>query len=266
MSVKRWKNAQSAEKTWWNEEWRNRKSKIDVFKLKTYWQHYINCAKKYMDFNHNYKILDIGCGPDGIINYINIGERYGLDPLMMYYLTNFKMPIDIKWIEGKAEYLPFDNNFFDLIFTTNALDHSRDPKKYLKEIYRCLKSNGYLYLTVDCYGNYSAKFKNIREKIGLGSMIHPHSFTKIQIHDLIKLAGFDLIAEHKGLGNQGQAIRITDYQENIEKRIYSKYKKMQYIKRNLGCVILLKTIIGYIISTLEGGYEGDIIFIAKKLS
>ena len=43
---------------------------------------------------------------------------------------------------GNAECLPFKNDTFDLVISTELIEHVRYPKKFLDEVYRVLKGNG----------------------------------------------------------------------------------------------------------------------------
>ncbi len=44
------------------------------------------------------------------------------------------------------ERLSYGDNFFDIVHCVNALDHTTDPVKALKEMYRVLKPGGFIYL------------------------------------------------------------------------------------------------------------------------
>jgi ubiquinone/menaquinone biosynthesis C-methylase UbiE len=44
------------------------------------------------------------------------------------------------------ENLSYPDSFFDIVYCCNALDHSTDPIKGLKEMYRVCKPGGYIYL------------------------------------------------------------------------------------------------------------------------
>ncbi|MEP6755635.1 MAG: methyltransferase domain-containing protein [Chthonomonadales bacterium] len=44
--------------------------------------------------------------------------------------------------QGDAHYLPFDDNFFDVVYCRYVLEHLADPTSALKEMYRVLKPGG----------------------------------------------------------------------------------------------------------------------------
>jgi ubiquinone/menaquinone biosynthesis C-methylase UbiE len=47
-----------------------------------------------------------------------------------------------------AESLPFEDNSFDMVFSSHVLEHIPDFEKAMKEIYRVLKPNGFLFCVV----------------------------------------------------------------------------------------------------------------------
>ena len=150
ISYRRWSLTQENEQKAWESK------KVDSENLaeahRQLWQGYLKFIQEHVQIKQSDRILDIGCGPWGLINYINMGDRYGFDPLMDYFLEEFDMPKDIKFLKGVAEEIPFKNNFFDLVMVTNVLDHARQPLRILNEVKRVLKPNGILVLSIDCNG------------------------------------------------------------------------------------------------------------------
>lgn len=53
---------------------------------------------------------------------------------------------NIKFYQGEAEKLPFNDNFFDLIVVSYGVRNFYDLNKGLQEIYRCLSKNGIAYI------------------------------------------------------------------------------------------------------------------------
>jgi SAM-dependent methyltransferase len=201
-AVERWQVAQEAEREGW-QNWKSLKSDSTRKQLGEYWTRYVNLIAKYVSFKPEGKILDIGCGPAGIIDHILLGQRFGLDPLMDFYLSNFEMSPDIEWKPGNMEKVPFDNDYFDVVITTNTLDHSFEPEKGLGEIHRVLKKGGALILTVNCYAPFRRLLRLAKERLGMGDKAHPYSFSQRQVKAMIEEAGFNLSAKHKGIGTMG---------------------------------------------------------------
>lgn len=128
------------------------------------------------------KILDVGCGISTVLHWVN-GERYGIDPLADEYLKIYSYPDGIKVTKGSGESIPFIDKYFDVVFSTNALDHCSNPMKLLDEVWRVLSDTGYFILVVEIYPT----------KIDRG-FEHPHSFTKIFLKTLLSNK-FEIIFE-----------------------------------------------------------------------
>ena len=58
---------------------------------------------------------------------------------------------NLDFIQGNAENLNFPDNEFDLVFSNSVLEHVKNPKKALQEMYRVIKPGGKLLLGVDYF-------------------------------------------------------------------------------------------------------------------
>ncbi|MBP8689505.1 class I SAM-dependent methyltransferase [Patescibacteria group bacterium] len=66
-------------------------------------------------------------------------------------LTGFK---DIRTVLVKDEFLPFPSEKFPVVMSGHIIEHTKDPERYLCELFRVLKKNGLLYLEYpDRYNN-----------------------------------------------------------------------------------------------------------------
>ena len=118
--------------------------------------HYKYFYTKYFQLNDDFytgkKILDIGCGPRGSLEWANmVSERVGLDPLADRYLKMGGDKHEMTYIKSYVEKMPFVNNRFDVICSFNSLDHVSDLKKSCEEIKRVLKPGGLFLLAVDIH-------------------------------------------------------------------------------------------------------------------
>lgn len=94
------------------------------------------CQNKIRGFT-----LDIGCGPQPCPLYLKhypSSALVGMDPMPDNGMHLFE------YIQGYAEYLPFEDASFDTIVMATSLDHTLLPQKALSEAYRVLRSNGRL--------------------------------------------------------------------------------------------------------------------------
>jgi ubiquinone/menaquinone biosynthesis C-methylase UbiE len=155
-------------------EWA-REFKENKLKVLEYWQKYrqLNEINTICKIQNNTKILDVGCGISTVLHFIN-GEKYGIDPLADEYKKLYRYPDEINVQKGFGENIPFPDEYFDIVFCSNVLDHVTDPQKTVEEIYRVLKPSGYFVLTVEIF-----KEKTKRDPA------HPHSFTKRDVYLLL---------------------------------------------------------------------------------
>lgn len=56
--------------------------------------------------------------------------------------------------QGVGEALPYDDASFDVVYSSNVLEHVQDPEQVLREALRVLKPGGYLYVVAPNYGSW----------------------------------------------------------------------------------------------------------------
>ncbi|MFO7446541.1 MAG: class I SAM-dependent methyltransferase [Ignavibacteriaceae bacterium] len=145
-------------------------------------------------FKPNINILDIGSGTG--FPLIEIAQRfgntcfaYGIDPwsraveranmkIKEMHLTN------IKFIEGKAEELPFDNDFFDLVISNNGINNVADPVTVLKECNRVSKKDAQFIFTVNLPETMH-EFYMVFEEVLKDNLLYDE-ITKLKEHILAK--------------------------------------------------------------------------------
>ncbi len=129
--------------------------------------------------NHAPKILDVGCGTGFILEHLtklnNTAEYHGIDitDINFSYLKNKGVITNI--VDLEKESLPYKNNHFDIVFSTEVIEHLSNTDNYLFEINRILKKNGifiisfpnintlqsiYLQIFLDYPPRYSARYKS----------------------------------------------------------------------------------------------------------
>jgi SAM-dependent methyltransferase len=122
------------------------------------------------------RLLDVGCGPTGLVYFADAAERVGLDPNADTYRQwngHWGEPIDL--IAAQGEQMPFDAGHFDTVACVNCLDHTQNPAAVLGEIARVLRPGGRLILHVDLDSPLRKLHKLL--KPGTAGLQHPHSLT-----------------------------------------------------------------------------------------
>ncbi len=102
------------------------------------------------DFYKGKRILDIGCGPMGSLEWAAMtAERIGLDPIADSYLKLGADKHKMKYVTAHSENMPFPDNYFDVICSFNSLDHVDNLEQTISEITRVLKTGGLYLLLAD---------------------------------------------------------------------------------------------------------------------
>lgn len=128
----------------------------------------IELFKKEINRFENYdfrgkKLLEIGAavGTHLIAGRKNYGiEAFGIEPsedefspfkeISSILMKENNLPESIIQ-DGVGEAIPFPDNSFDLIYSTNVIEHVKDPKKVFSESFRVLKPGGFLQFIIPNY-------------------------------------------------------------------------------------------------------------------
>jgi SAM-dependent methyltransferase len=104
------------------------------------------------DFYRNKKLLDIGCGPRGSLEWaVGASLRIGLDPLAEAYQRLGAGAHSMCYVVGGAERIPFPNGCFDVVSSFNSLDHVDDLDRAISEICRVVGPQGRFLLIADIH-------------------------------------------------------------------------------------------------------------------
>ncbi|MBN2422932.1 class I SAM-dependent methyltransferase [Candidatus Woesearchaeota archaeon] len=79
------------------------------------------------------KLLDVGCGTGFCFDFFKC-KCYGVEP-SKELLSQCKNK-EVKLIKGKAEELPFEDDFFDIVISVTAIHNFDDIEKSFKEMKR----------------------------------------------------------------------------------------------------------------------------------
>lgn len=123
------------------------------------WQYYVEASVRetYRRLHPWRKawILDVGCGTGLLLDRLReerSGSRLvGVDACgAMLQVARDRRSEGVAWIEGLAEALPFADERFDVVLSTNAFHFIRRPSAALREFSRLLRPGGWLYITDWC--------------------------------------------------------------------------------------------------------------------
>lgn len=126
------------------------------------------------DINDSSKILDIGCGIKTVLHFLPGALKVGIDPLANEYKRIYNYPSDLIIKKSYGEKLEYPENSFDVVFITNALDHTRYPEKVVTEARRVLRDDGYLVLVNELVDS------NLKR-----NRAHPHNLKEDDILNLL---------------------------------------------------------------------------------
>ncbi len=128
------------------------------------------------------KVLDFGCGQKPYKSlFTSTTEYIGVD-IENEGHNHEKEEIDV-YYDGKV--LPFENNSFDHVFSSEVLEHVFNYAEILPEIHRVLKTGGYFLITVPfSWEEHEVPYDNCR-------------FTHFGIESLLKKAGYTIVESEK---------------------------------------------------------------------
>lgn len=101
---------------------------------------WIKINSQYM----NWKMLDFGCGKKPYRELFVVKEYIGLDILESWH-NHKNEQIDV-YYDGKK--IPFENESFDSIFSSEVFEHIFNIEEILSELYRVMKPDGKMLITV----------------------------------------------------------------------------------------------------------------------
>jgi FkbM family methyltransferase len=101
-------------------------------------------AEEINELKPSSKVLDFGCGGGYILNTFSNIKKYGVE------INEDALNVSKKKFIVKKNIDKFRDNFFDLIISYNALDHTDNPNLILNKMYKKLKKNGKVVIICGC--------------------------------------------------------------------------------------------------------------------
>jgi ubiquinone/menaquinone biosynthesis C-methylase UbiE len=132
--------------------WQLKKQREGQFSNHHYEQYYTTYFGLSLDFYKDKKVLDIGCGPRGSLEWATMAkECVGIDPLAEKYLKMGANAQKMRYVQGEAEAMPFENDYFDVVASFNSLDHVDNVQRAIEELVRVLKKDGLFLFIADIH-------------------------------------------------------------------------------------------------------------------
>ena len=139
------------------------------------------------------KVLELGCGRGEFLNeFVNCGlEGHGVD--LSDYCKDFFPNLNFKKVDIINEKLPYEDNFFDVIYSKSFIEHFYYPEIIFQEAYRVLKPNGIIItLTPEWKFNYKSFYDDFTHRVpftkeSLKDIHEMHNFKSIEVESFIQL-------------------------------------------------------------------------------
>ena len=142
-----------------------------------------DALKRHVVSSH-LEILDVGCGPGGNILFLKkFGNVTGIDS-SKEALSFARTQGFLKTVESGGEKLPFPDRSFDIVSILDVLEHMENDIRALQEIFRVLKKNGILLLTVPAYKWMWSEHDE--------ALHHKRRYKKTELLSKIRATGFSL--------------------------------------------------------------------------
>lgn len=134
------------------------------------------------------KVLEVGCGTGNVSSFL---AKKGYEVTGCEY---YQEAIDMAWpgfliVQGDAQNLPFENNYFDIVGLFDVIEHFQDDILLLNEAIRVVREGGIIVITVPARDELWSWVDEVS--------FHKRRYTKEKIKKLFQEAKLDtLLIEH----------------------------------------------------------------------
>jgi SAM-dependent methyltransferase len=148
------------------------------------------------------RVLDVGCGNGEILNqYRDLGwETYGVE--MSAASARIAESVGHRLFVGELMDARYQENYFDAVTLWDSLEHIHNPLTITKEIYRILKPDGRIYISVPNYGScYARWFKD--KWFMFTAPLHYYHYNRRTLTKLLEESSFKGITVKCPFGDAG---------------------------------------------------------------
>ena len=154
-----------------------------------------NLYKTIKEYSKNIKngnILDVGCGSKPYRELFSVDQYLGIDIKLSGH-DHTDSDVDV-FYDGKK--IPFKNNYFDHVFSSEVLEHVFDINQLLSEINRVTKKEGSLLITLPfCVNEHEIPYDFAR-------------YSYYGIKHLLEIHGYKIINYTKTSNNVGAIFQL----------------------------------------------------------
>jgi len=141
-------------------------------------------------------LLDVGCGTGVLLEALSASvpdaKLWGADPSPeMLEVARSRLGEAARLTQSQAEILSFSDRAFDVVVSTNAFHHFRNPRGALEEMARVLRPNGRLVITDWCDDYVACRLCDLW--LRTFDRAHFRTYGRKQCHDLVEQAGFTAV-------------------------------------------------------------------------
>jgi len=151
------------------------------------------------------RALDLGCGAGQFTTLLAdtgaqaVGADVAEAALARARAVDPRLDLRLVPVDGP---LPLEDNAFDLVWSSEVIEHVADTARWLSEVRRVLAPGGRLLLTTPAHGRLQVALGGIeRMSDPLGD--HLHLYTRRSLQGLLKQFGFDQVSVRPAGGAPG---------------------------------------------------------------
>lgn len=142
--------------------------------------------EKYLGTKEKKDVMEIGCGTGFVLKGLSKFENYKLTGAEIH-LEGLKFAkkrlSDVEFIQLDATNLPFENDF-DAIGIFDVIEHIDEDELVLKNIFKALRSNGKIFITVPQHQFMWSRADDIA--------FHKRRYSKKELTDKVRKQGFKI--------------------------------------------------------------------------
>ena len=152
----------------------------------------VHLVSRRVDFTDR-SVFDLGCS-NGAVSYFlkqNGGDWTHAD-LDLENLKTASPVLGEKLFQMGESRLPLRNEKTDLVMALDILEHLRDDRSMVKEIYRILKPGGTIVVSTPISGGFFL-INRLKEKVGMGPEIYGHvreGYSLKKLREILEAEGF----------------------------------------------------------------------------